>query len=159
MATVNLLEIISEVLIFVPFLWTSRSFGVRNKLDILPQRDLRIRMLFSAGRSSVWLNTSSKNFVRRGCCRWIGTYVYLLGSDFAIFLSLGLRNCKILFSSDSIRVFSFFSSDSIGVFSFNFSFDSTKSHATAHLCATHFAARSRVILFSICMIVSRSAKS
>ena len=68
-ATVILLEILSEILIFVPFLWISRSFGVRNKLDILPQRDLRIRMLFSARRSGVWLNNSSKNFVRRGCCR------------------------------------------------------------------------------------------
>ena len=59
-----------EILIFVPLLWTSRSFGVRNKFYILPQRDLRIRILFSARRSGVWLNTSSKNFVRRGCCRW-----------------------------------------------------------------------------------------
>ena len=51
----------------------------------------------------------------------LSIFSYLLGSDFAISLSLGPRNCKIPFSSDLTRVssfFSFFSSDSTRVSSF-----------------------------------------
>ena len=62
---------------------------------------------------------------------YLSIFSYLLGLDFAIFLSLGPSNCKIPFSSDSIRILSF-------NFSFDFSFDPIKIHPT-----------SRVILFSI----------
>ncbi len=80
-ATVILLEILSGILICIPFLWTSRSFGVRNKLVILSQRDLRIRMLFSARRSGVWLIDSSKKFRPLWLLSWLVVCVPLIVLD------------------------------------------------------------------------------